>query len=101
MAGNRWYDGSGHFMRGHHPLLAQLCRHTVNARRIAQLIEQCVKEKEFNRKEYGILLQLEAIESNAITRLSRSMRLTQQSIMRAETANHPKGQTKRPWDDED
>ena len=61
MAGNRWYDGSGHFMRGHHPLLAQLCRHTVNARRIAQLIEQCVKEKEFNRKEYGILLQLEAI----------------------------------------
>ena len=56
---------------GGNPLLAQLCRHIINARRIAQLIEQCVKEKEFNRKEYGILLQLEAIESNAITRLFR------------------------------
>jgi hypothetical protein len=68
---------AGHFMRGNYPLLAQLCRHIVNARRLAQLIEQCAKEKEFDRKEFGILLQLEATESAAIMRLSRSMRLTQ------------------------
>ena len=28
----------GHFMRGNYPLLAQLCRHIVNARRLARLI---------------------------------------------------------------
>jgi hypothetical protein len=34
-----------HFMRGNYALLSQLCRHVVSARRIAQLIEQCAKEK--------------------------------------------------------
>jgi hypothetical protein len=93
--------GPGHFMRGNHPLLAQLCRHIVNARRLAQLIEQCAKEKDFDRKEFGILLQLEATESAAIMRLSRSMRLTQQAVKRLETTRHPKGErVKNPWDPE-
>ena len=91
----------GHFMRGNYPLLAQLCRHIVNARRLAQLIGQCAKEKDFDRKEFGILLQLEATESSAIMRLSRSMRLTQQAVMRLETTKHPKGKrVKNPWDPE-
>ena len=76
-------------------LLAQLCRHIVNARRLAQLIEQCAKEKEFDRKEFGILLQLEATESAAIMRLSRSMRLTQQAVKRLETTRHPRGKRLR------
>jgi hypothetical protein len=91
----------GHFMRGNYPLLAQLCRHIVNARRLAQLIEQCAKEKNFDRKEFGVLLQLEATESAAIMRLSRSMRLTQQAVKRLETTRHPKGErVKNPWDPE-
>jgi len=91
----------GHFMRGNYPLLAQLCRHIVNARRLAQLIEQCAKEKDFDRKEFGILLQLEATESAAIMRLSRSMRLTQQAVNGLETTKHPKGErVKNPWDPE-
>jgi hypothetical protein len=91
----------GHFMRGNFPLLVQLCRHIVNSRRIAQLTEQCVKEKEFDRKEYGALLQLQSTESAAIMRLSRSMRLTQQSVMRADAAKHPKGKRfKNPWEPE-
>jgi len=91
----------GHFMRGNYPLLAQLCRHIVNARRLAQLIEQCAKEKDFDRKEFGILLQLQATESAAIMRLSRSMRLTQQAVKRLETTRHPKGErVKNPWDPE-
>jgi len=91
----------GHFMRGNYPLLAQLCRHIVNARRLAQLIEQCAKEKDFDRKEFGVLLQLEATESAAILRLSRSMRLTQQAVKRLETTRHPKGErVKNPWDPE-
>ena len=91
---------AGHFMRGNYPLLSQLCRHIVNARRLAQLIEQCAKENDFDRKEFGILLQLEATESAAIMRLSRSMRLTQQAIKRSETTKHPTARTKNPWDRE-
>ena len=90
-----------HFMRGNFALLSQLCRHVVSARRIAQLIEQCAKEKNLDRKELGTLLQLQATESASITRLMRSMRLTQQSVMRAETTTHPKGpRMKAPWDRE-
>ncbi len=92
---------AGHFMRGNHPLLVQLCRHVVSSRRIAQLIEQVANEKVLDLKELSALLQLQAAESATILRLSRSMRLTQQSIMRAETTRHPKGQTKPPWDDEE
>ena len=88
---------AGHFMRGNYPLLSQLCRHIVASRRIAQLIEQAANEKVLDLKELGTLLQLQAAESATIMRLSRSMRLTQQSIMRAETTKHPR-QTKRPWD---
>jgi integrase len=56
--------------------------------------------KDLDRKDFGILLQFQAAESAAITRLLRSMRLTQQSVLRAET-KHPKGPTKRPWDREE
>ena len=90
-----------HFMRGNYPLLAQLCRHIVSARRIAHLVERVANEKVLDLKELSALLQLQAAESASITRLSRSMRLTQQSTMRAETTKHPKGQTKLPWDREE
>ena len=87
-----------HFMRGNFPLLSQLCRHIVASRRIAQLIEQAANEKVLDLKELCTLLQLQAAESATIIRLSRSMRLTQQSIMRAETTRHPTAQWMRPWD---
>ena len=75
-----------HFMRGNYALLIQYCRHVVAARRLGLLIESSAKQTEFDRKEFGVLLQLQAAESASITRLLRSMRLTQQSVMRAETA---------------
>ena len=87
-----------HFMRGNYALLGQYCRHIVAARRVAQLIESAAKQREFDRKEFGILLRVQAAETGSIIRLSRSMRLTQQSVMRAETTKHPKGQMKKPWD---
>ena len=90
-----------HFMRGNYPLLAQLCRHIVSARRVAHLVERVANEKVLDLKELSALLQLQAAESASITRLSRSMRLTQQSIMRAETTRHPTAQLARPWDDEE
>jgi hypothetical protein len=89
-----------HFMRGNYPLLAQLCRHIVSARRVAQLVDQTAKQTDLDRKEFGALLQLQATETTVITRLLRAMRLTQQSVMRAETTKHPKGLGKAPWDPE-
>jgi hypothetical protein len=89
-----------HFMRGNYPLLAQLCRHIVSARRVAQLIDKSAKQTDLDHKEFGALLQLQVTESAVITRLLRAMRLTQQSIMRAETTKHPKGLRKAPWDPE-
>jgi hypothetical protein len=68
-----------HFARTHYPMLTQLCRHTVASRRVAQLVQQCIKQKKFNRIEYASLLAMHAAESAAIIRLCRSMRLTQQS----------------------
>jgi chaperone required for assembly of F1-ATPase len=89
-----------HFMRGNYPLLAQLCRHIISARRVAQLVDQTAKRTDLDCKEFGALLQLQATESTMITRLLRAMRLTQQSVMRAETTKHPKGLGKAPWDPE-
>ena len=87
-----------HFMRGNYPLLAQLCRHIISARRLAQLIDRTAAQTDLDRKEFGALLQLQAAESTMITRLLRAMRLTQQSVMRAETTKHPKGLGKAPWE---
>jgi hypothetical protein len=87
-----------HFMRGNHALLGQYCRHIVAARRVAQLIESAAKQPEFDRKEFGILLRVQTAETGSIIRLLRSMRMTQQSVKRAETTKHPTGQMKKPWD---
>jgi hypothetical protein len=72
-----------HFSRSHYPMLTQLWRHIVASRRIAQLIEAVRKAKKLNRVELASLLAMQAVESSAIIRLCRSMRLTQQSVIRA------------------
>jgi hypothetical protein len=87
------------FQRGNHPLLTQLCREVVAARRVAQLIEQLVAGKNFDRKELLELMKQQESSSRTIMVLLRSMRLTQQSIMRAETAKRPTI-VKNPWDAE-
>ena len=95
-----------HFARVHYPMLVQLCRHIVQSNRIAQLIEQCCakkKGKTFDVDEYDALLGQQSRESSAIIRLQRSMRLTQQSLYRAENVK-PRplvGVTKAPWDADD
>lgn len=90
-----------HFTRGNYPLLAQLCRHIVAARRISQLISKCMKEKPFQQRLYASLLVLQTSESAAIMRLSRSMRLTQQSTKKAESVRLKPTMDGVPWDRED
>jgi len=92
-----------HFSRVHYPMLTQLCRHKVQSDRIGQLIEKCAtKNKAFNRAEYASLLAMQATETSSIIRLMRSMRLTQQSLYRGETAKlRPAAMIKAPWEPDD
>ncbi|SRR6266550_249896 len=90
-----------YFARTHYAPLTQLCRHIVVARRIAQLVDRCVKNKKFDRFEFKDLLKMQAIESAAIMRLCRTMRLTHQTIYRANAtgALRPVASlSKAPWD---
>jgi hypothetical protein len=90
-----------HFMPANYGLLIQYCRHKVASITIDQLIQACRKRKKFDLGEYDRLLKMQQAETASINRLLRSMRLTQQSVMRAETTKHPKGGSKMleapPW----
>lgn len=80
-----------HFMPANYGLLIQYCRHKVASKTIDQLIQACRKKRKFDLGEYDRLLKMQQAETASINRLLRSMRLTQQSVMRAETTKHPKG----------
>ncbi len=88
-----------HFARIHYPMLTQLCRHKVQSDRVAQLIESICKQKKLDTEAYKNLCSMQAVESSAIIRLCRSMRLTHQSLYRAESVKpRPVALTKNPWD---
>ena len=87
------------FMQGNYPILMQYCRHIVEARRISQLIEQCLQQNELDHSHYAKLLTQQQAESRTLADLARSMRLTQHSLVRKETAKHPK-RIKKPWADD-
>src|SRR3954454_22518828 len=61
------------------PLLAQLARHIVQARRIAELIERAVGQKETDLGYYVELLKQQRAESQVIAMLATKLRLTPQS----------------------
>jgi hypothetical protein len=95
---------AGHF--AHYPLqilLAQLCRHIVESRFIDRLLGDSRKKKP--DREHAMLLRARSEESAMILRLSRSMRLTHQSLHRADSTKQrpvlsPPAlweQPNRPW----
>ena len=90
---------AGHFARTQYPMLVQLCRHKVAADRVAQLIEAVCRKKKFNSSELLALQAAQSAESSAIMRLSRSMRLTQQSVYRANATGRlsPTTTIEAPW----
>lgn len=79
--------------------LIQYCRHKVQADIIAQQLENFDPQwlaDEDGLKRYDKLTQLQERESRTINALLRSMRLTQQSLVRAEkSVNKPRG--RKPW----
>ncbi len=84
------------------PLLAQYCRHIVNARRLAQLIELVCSSKEMDPREYTDLLAAEQKQTASIKTLATAGRFTQQARYDAKMGNTAKkrgGTVKRPWQD--
>jgi hypothetical protein len=79
------------------PLLAQYCRHCVQARRIAELLERATSAKDLDPNDYERLLRMQRGESASIAMLATKMRLTQQS-----TTNHRGNKTirasRQPWE---
>ena len=83
------------------PLLAQYCRHTVEARRVAQLIDAEVASEDFDIGAYEKLLQLQARETTALKAMAASMRLSQQSSRTdgsSATAKRNARVSRRPWE---
>ena len=89
------------FSPENHPLLAQYCRHIVNARHIAQLIDQECSGNEMDVKLYLDLLAAQHKQTTALKALAASMRLAQQAkydTKNAAVAQKRAGTVKRPWE---
>lgn len=86
------------FGEGAVPLLVQLCRHTVQARRIAELIEQAAGNRETRLDYYDSLLRLQARETAALASLSTKLRLGPASLRndRGHLQHQPPGRV--PWE---
>lgn len=65
------------------PMLAQYCRHVVQAKRIAELVERATSDKALSLQDYDKILHMQDRESRAIAMLATKMRISQQA-----TTNH-------------
>lgn len=79
------------------PLLAQYCRHVIQARRIGELVEQATGDPQLSISDYDRLLRMQDRESRALSSLATKMRLSQQA-----TTNHRGNKkpivSKKPWE---
>lgn len=86
-----WFD------KGTAPLLTQYCRHVVQARRLAELIEKATSDTELQITDYDRLLKMQQRESAALASLATKMRISQQS-----TTNHRGNKQtpteRKPWE---
>lgn len=79
------------------PLLAQYCRHTIHARRIAELIERATADPDLAVSAYDRLLKMQERESRAIATLATKMRITNQSLTNHRGNKKPRTGGK-PWE---
>lgn len=88
------------FPRETWPLLAQFCRHTVSARRVAQMVDSEMARDPIDVDTIGKLLQMQARETSALKAMAAAMRLAQQSSRSHDTATTSKRKrtVKRLWD---
>lgn len=88
------------FGEEHGPMLAQYCRHKVQADLIAQQQENfdpAWLTDDEGLKRYDKLGAMMERETRAMNALLRSMRLTQQSLIRADKAVGNQGKGRKPW----
>lgn len=86
------------------PLLAQYCRHVIQARRIGEMIEQATgdlhpvtKEPTLTVSDYDRLLRMQDRESRAISSLATKMRLSQQATTNHRGNKKPTA-SRKPWE---
>lgn len=87
-----------------HPLLAQYCRATIQARRVAELIEQATSDIDPETKEptltvsaYDRLLKMQARQSATLASLATKMRISQQATTN-HRGNKKQVSPKKPWE---
>lgn len=86
----------------HVPMLEAYCRHVATARALAQQIEEFdpdwLKDDD-GLKRYDRLLGMHVRETGRVNEFARAMRLTQQSIYRADKAAtlSKRGGVSKPW----
>lgn len=92
------------FSPGNVPLLTQLCRHVVHARRVAELLERALSSVDPETKkptlaiqDYDRLLKMQERESGAMMSLATKLRITNQSITN-QRGNFRKATAKEPWE---
>lgn len=92
------------FSPGNVPLLTQLCRHVVHARRVAELLERALSSVDPETKkptlaiqDYDRLLKMQERESGAMMSLATKLRITNQSITN-QRGNFRKTAAKEPWE---
>ena len=89
------------FGKEHAAMLEALCRHIVNAKKIARLLDALVIHPGMTDQELRQLERLQKLhhtQTSAQDRLMRSMRLTHQSIYRADKAPRVVGgAADKPW----
>jgi hypothetical protein len=94
---------AGWFTRETHQVLATYCRHVVNARRLAEVIEAfdpAWLSDEDGLKRYDKLLAMADREGKAITMTATRLRLTPQARYTAQsaaTAANKTGAGDKPW----
>jgi hypothetical protein len=79
------------------PLLTQYCRHVVQTRRIAELIERGTSDPSLEVKDYDRLLHMQQRESAIMMTLATKMRITNQSTIN-QRGNKISRTRKKPWE---
>ena len=85
------------FPRETHAMLADLCRHIVKSRRIAQLVADAEAAEELDVGLLDKLYKMAERESRAITSLSTKMRISQQATLTKRADKGSRG-VRKPWE---
>ena len=87
-----------------HPLLTQYCRATIQARRVAELMERALSDIDPETKEptltvaaYDRLLKMQARQSATLASLATKMRISQQATTN-HRGNKKQVSAKKPWE---